>query len=184
MVGILVCLFTAAGINLTAEPVETSENDHRVIDARYEYSLKAQYLERFIRFISWPEMAIEEPRKFVIAVIGGNPFDPYLSELAAERRIKDREVEIWIIDHVAQIDGCDVLFIASSERKQLERILETTKDTAILTVSENPGFAARGVHINFFTEDQYIRFEINVKALKSAGLEPSSRLLRLARIID
>ena len=37
--------------------------------------------------------------------------------------------------------------------------------------------------INFFTEDNKLRFEVNPEAARRAGLEISARLLRLAGLV-
>ena len=45
------------------------------------------------------------------------------------------------------------------------------------------GFAERGVLINFFVAEKQVRFEINDAAAQSSGLEFSSKLLRVARLV-
>lgn len=156
------------------------------LDVEYEYGLKAQYIERFTRFVLWPaDSSAEDPSKpFVIAVIGENPFDPYLKELAADRQIKGKNVEVWEVADERQLIDPQLLFISRSEEHNLDRILSWTRGKPILTIADTPGFADRGVHINFFREGDHIRFEVNPTAAKSCGLEPSSKLLRLARIVE
>ena len=50
----------------------------------------------------------------------------------------------------------------------------------MLTVGETDGFARQGGTIGFTMEGDRVRFEINTRAAQRAGLEISSRLLRLA----
>ncbi|HHJ53866.1 MAG TPA: YfiR family protein, partial [Caldithrix abyssi] len=52
------------------------------------------------------------------------------------------------------------------------------------TISDTPGFAKKGVMVNFYDWKGFIRFEINKKAVESSNLKFSSRLLRLARIVE
>jgi len=61
-----------------------------------EYEVKAVFLERFTRFVEWPDMdPVENPLKnFVIGVIGKNPYGDLLERIYSERKIKDRKVEI------------------------------------------------------------------------------------------
>jgi hypothetical protein len=162
------------------------EDNPKVLDAKYEYSLKAQYLERFTRFIGWPdeESVSESTKPFVIAIIGTNPFDPYLKELAEKNQIKGRPIEIWFVDHITQIGEPEVLFISTSQGKNIDKILAFTEGKAMLTISESPGFAAKGVHINFYIKREYVRFEVNPTALRRSGLKPSSQFLRLAKIVE
>ena len=53
----------------------------------------------------------------------------------------------------------------------------------MLTVGDGAGYGAAGVVLNFYTSDTRIRFEANTTAAARAGLQISSHLLRLARIV-
>jgi hypothetical protein len=56
--------------------------------------------------------------------------------------------------------------------------------SSILTVGEMSGFASRGLMVNFVTDAGTVHFEINEKAAQRAGLKISSKLLRLATLVD
>ncbi len=147
-----------------------------------EYEVKAEFLERFTRFIDWPGEAGEGP--FTIGVIGHNPFGGYLDRVVATHKIKGRTTEIRYIDDLTQIDRCQVLFIASAERERLPKILARTGSKPILTVSDSAGFATAGVLINFYNSTDTVRFEINEAAVEKSGLKVSARLLKLARLVE
>jgi hypothetical protein len=51
------------------------------------------------------------------------------------------------------------------------------------SAEESADFTQQGGAINFFTEDNKIRFEINPDATEAAGLRVSSRLMRVAKIV-
>src|SRR5262245_24784206 len=108
-----------------------------------EYSIKAEYLERFTRFIEWPaDSSASDPEiPFRICVIGKNPFGQYLEEMAEEVRIHGKHVEVREIQRIEDIPACELLFIPASEESRLGFILEQTEGKAILTVSDTPGFA-------------------------------------------
>jgi len=147
-----------------------------------EYEVKAEFLEHFTRFIDWP--AGDPPPRFVIGVVGRSPFNGFLERIAAKRKIKGRAIEIRYVNDVAQIDACQLLFIANSERERLKKILTRAQSKAILTVADSDGFATAGVMINFYTSGDTIRFEINETAVERSGLKMSSKLLKLARLVE
>jgi hypothetical protein len=152
-----------------------------------EYQLKAEFLERFTRFIEWPEPAsagADSATPFVIGVYGSNPFGRYLADLTAVRSIKGKAVKVREVKEVAEIDGCHMLFISAAARRALEAILARTAGKPVLTVGDSEGFAERGVLINFYSLDNTIGFEVNEPAVRRSGLKVSSRLLKLARIVD
>lgn len=53
----------------------------------------------------------------------------------------------------------------------------------ILTVSESREFPRLGGIINFYVEQQRVRFEIAIAAADRAGLKLSSKLLSLGRLV-
>ena len=67
-----------------------------------------------------------------------------------------------------------MLYIAAGERAPMPL------ERGLLTVGESPGFIERGGIINLVEVDGHIRFQINQKAARQAGLIVSSRLLTLA----
>ncbi len=69
------------------------------------------------------------------------------------------------------------------KRPTSDQILDAAHGGAVLTIGNTLGFAQRGVIINFYLEDQKVRFEINVDAAKREKLTISSQLLKLARIV-
>jgi hypothetical protein len=146
-----------------------------------EYELKAEFLSRFATFIEWPPSG--DARAFTIGVIGHNPFNGYLDKIAS-RRIKNRPVTIRYINDLSQIDGCDIVFISGSEKSRLQTILARTESRPILTVADSNGFAAAGVLINFYTTADTVRFEINEAAVEKSGLKVSSKLFKLAKVIE
>ena len=150
-----------------------------------EYSIKAEYLERFTRFIEWPaDSPASDPKvPFRICVIGKNPFGDYLRNMGEEVRIRGKHVDILEIQNLQRISSCELLFIPASEKFRLQSILEQTDGKAILTVSDSPGFAQMGVLINLYFSDSRIRFEINPDAVKRSGFRFSSLLMALGRLV-
>jgi hypothetical protein len=54
----------------------------------------------------------------------------------------------------------------------------------VLTIGDTEGYAEQGVMVNFYLEDNMVRIEINIDAARRAGLNISSQLLKLARIVN
>lgn len=148
-----------------------------------EYRLKAELMERFTRFIDWPAGKGDDDTVFRICVYQSNPFGASLDEMAASRKIKNRPADVAVVSRVTDLEPCRILFIPASAAESLDKILLRTKDKPILTVADTPGFGERGVLINFFLQQENVRFEINEGSLRKSGLEMSSRLLKLARIL-
>jgi hypothetical protein len=149
-----------------------------------EYEIKAEFIERFTRFIEWPPAAFPPPdRPFVVCNIGSSPIEGYLRSLVTTRKIKNRPAELRLLSRPDDIDGCHIVVIARSERGELGRILGRTAHRPILTVGDGSGFAEQGVLISFTSETSHVRFDINADAAKASGLQFSAQLLRVGRIV-
>lgn len=77
-----------------------------------------------------------------------------------------------------------MLFIARSEQARLREIFSELDGRPVLTVSDIENFAHKWGIINFTTAGNRVGFEINTEAAKRAHLCVSSRLLRVARVVD
>ena len=158
-----------------------------IINAQaHEYTIKAIFLERFTRFVEWPEesLALDTSQPFIIGIIGDTPLKYIVKEIYSSQKIKDKEVKIhFISNNIKEIKKCHLLFITKSQEKNLSKILSYTSNKPILTVSDTDGFADKGVLINFYIQENKVRFEINKSAVKKSGLYMSHMLYKLAKVI-
>lgn len=149
------------------------------------YVLKAVYLEKFSRFVTWPEECnMDNPEKpFVISVIGKTPLYKNLEQIYSMQKINNKKVVIKKINNIYEIENSHILVIAESERKNLQNILALTEKLPVLTVSESPNFGKEGVLINFFEEKNKLKFEVNETAVIKSPLQMSFYLMNSAKIV-
>lgn len=148
-----------------------------------EYSVKAAFLFNFARFVEWPEESFSAARHFLLCILGRDPFGSALSSIDG-KTVEDRQLVVKHIDSHEAAAACHILFISTSEEARVPYILRDLQGYHILTISEFAQFAQRGGIINFIIVDNKIRFEINPGAARDAGLKISSKLLKLADIIQ
>ena len=76
-----------------------------------------------------------------------------------------------------------MLFISASEQDGLAGILDALAGLGVLTVGETEGFARRGGMIEMKVSGNKIRLELNVTAIRDAGLAVSSQLLNVSSVV-
>jgi hypothetical protein len=158
---------------------------HPVQAQSREYFVKAEFLERFTRFIDWPSEAFaDDTSPFVLCVAGKNPFGTYLEGLVRVRRIHKRRAVLRSVAEPSGVVGCHLLFLAGIASSKAGPFLARAAKRPILTVGESEGLARAGALLNLYIEGTHVRFEVNASAVKSSGLKFSSRLLKLARIVN
>lgn len=150
--------------------------------------VKTAFIYRFTNWVTWPAPKQGNPKEnnfFLITIVGESPLSPYLSQLASNRRIQKRPVQINSVHSSAlPSQRPDILVIGNVHPKNLDKILDFTRVLPILVIADHQGFAKEGVMINFYIENGKVRFEINKSAVERSGIQISSQLLKLARIIE
>ena len=150
-----------------------------------EYQVKAVFLYNFTQFIEWPESSLpEETTPLVIGILGKDPFGAYLDETLRNEKIKNHPLIVQRFKTMDEITTCHILYINIDEKNQLKSIFEGLKFKNILTVGDAVNFAKNGGMIRFYTENNKTRIRINLSAVKSTDLIISSKLLRLADIVE
>lgn len=146
---------------------------------------KAAFIEKLIRYIEWPiDDNGEENTNFNLCISGDDDLEGALDQLASITQVKDKPLAIHYLSHRDNIKICKALYISSSTENRVTDLLEKIKNLPILTIADTEGYASKGVMINFFIDAGRLRFEINPRAVKKAGIKVSARVLKLARIVD
>jgi hypothetical protein len=173
-----IALFSNSGVPLCAQYDEGQEVNR-------EYAIKAAYLYQFARYVEWPPNAFtSDTSPLIIGVLGTDPFGGILDEIARSKRIDGHPIIVHRFSSMADYKPCHILFIgASVSQAEKAAAIEKARGSSVLLVGEEPGFADEGGMINFFMDENKIRFEINAENAKQDRLKISSKLLSLAKIV-
>lgn len=149
-----------------------------------EYQVKAAFLFNFAKFVDWPPGSYQDEKTpITICVFGYDPFGSALDEIIRGKSINNRELVKRRIDKAGELKTCQIVFVSAREDKFLLEILSNLKGVSALVVGEGENFAERGGEIQFYLENNRVRFAINVDAVQRARLNVSSKLLALAKIV-
>lgn len=156
------------------------------VNAQYnENIIKAAYIERITRFVEWPaKNNIVSRDTIVIGVFGEKEFYTTLREVFKDKLIKDRRVSIIAIKSPGQINTCNICYISENAKPQINKFIAIANSSGVLLFSGTTDFSKAGVHINFYLDDENLKFEINEKSIDSAGFKVSYLLMQNNRIIQ
>lgn len=164
---------------LAGSPVTASPTDDVQTAA-----LKAAFVYNFAKFVTWPSDRFgsrSEPIRFCMQ---RHDLDRSALEQLVDKQIGERQVRVIVVDPGSTIDACHVLFVSGfASIAAFDHTLSTTRQSHVLVVSDQPGFAMRGGHIGLVEERGRLRFQVNLKAIADANLKLSSKLLQLAEIV-
>jgi len=146
-----------------------------------EYQLKANFLVHFLDFVKWPNSNSNSDDK-TICILGRNPFNNYLQELASFESNKNKFVMKYATT-LNDTQDCHILFISRSETKHLSQILENLASRPLLTVSDIFRFAAHSGMIELASKSSKTKLIINLSAVRSVGIKLNSNLIDLAHVV-
>jgi hypothetical protein len=154
--------------------------------ANPEYNVKAAFLYSFGRYVEWPADAFSDAGgAFVIGVLGSDPFGGALERIAATKKIQERTI---VVRRLKSLDDykppCHILFVPRTvPPEQQTAAIQKVQGTPVLVVGESAGFARAGATVNFYLDQETIRFEINVAAAKAQRLTINAKLLSLGTLV-
>lgn len=146
-----------------------------------EYQVKSVFLLNLTNFVNWPSKSFSGPNApFRIIILGEDPFGPILDKAVKGETVQGHPIVIERLNYRESLPPCHILFISPSLKQKLPDILASIKSSHLLTVSDYAGFCRQGGMINLVHKNNRVRIEVNVKAAEPAGLQISSKLLRVA----
>jgi len=151
--------------------------------AEEERLFKAAFIYNFAKFTRWPEHIWNGQDSLTLCTAGKDELASDLKRLSG-KMIKGHLVSIQPLKTVQTPEHCNLLYIAKSEKKRYADILKSVRNKPVLSISELPHFGRSGGIIELYREKGRTRLIINLGVARKSGLEISSRLLMLAKVID
>ena len=142
-------------------------------------AVKAAFLYRFTGYIEWPESALQTDH-FTIAVLGSDAVSDELSELMAQRHIKNLPARVRLIESARQVEGAHILYVGPEYSGDLQALAVQLATQPTLIVTEHARGLDQGGVVNFLMVDRRVRFEVSLAAARRRGIKVSSELLSVA----
>lgn len=170
-----VCVLAAAVLSVSSSAVNAQPASGA--------DIRAAFLLNFAKFVEWPAGGGPAGRPFTIGVLGDDAMADALRDLsrgksAAGRTLNTRKVTIK--DPLADLH---ILFVGASEERRLAEVLRFAHAGNVLTVSDLNRFCELGGTIQFRSEHDRVRFDVNLDQAERSGLVINSKLLALARSV-
>jgi len=151
----------------------------KAADALPEYTIKAAYLYNFALLTDWPEN--KKSGNFNLCLYGKDNFGSAINALEG-KMIGDQIITIQAMKDTEDVKKCHILFLGETDRHKEKRILEEIVGVPVLIVTDDA--KKTNYHILIVHDNERLAFTINMKALKEANLNLSSRLLSLAKQVS
>lgn len=148
-----------------------------------EYNVKIGFIYNFAKFITWPPEAFEKnPDTLVFCFATEDPSVDVFYKLDG-KIVSGRKIKVVAYQDGACLEQSQILFFATQNKAFIQQVLELTQGRSILTIGEVDGFTQWGGVIDFFEEQDRLRFKVNIDAANRERLKVSSQLLVSAQIV-
>jgi len=146
-----------------------------------EYDVRAAFILNFVRYVEWPPAHRQPPLR--ICVLGENPFGDRLTAVVAGEQWQGAAIEVQVVPDLGRGAECHLMYVPGSATSRFTSGAALLAGRAVLTVGEHEHFLDQGGIMRLFLENNRVRFSVNQQSADRAGLQMSSRLLRLARAV-
>jgi hypothetical protein len=152
--------------------------------AALEQQVKSAFVVNFLQFTDWPaETFAKADDPIVIGILDPKSLGDALAAAIQGKSVKGRKLEARAVS-AETAGGCQVLIVGQVEGADLQKALQGAAGRPVLTIGDAEEFTAKGGIIRFYVEDRKERFEINQAAAQRAQLQISSKLLKLAKVVN
>lgn len=136
------------------------------------------------RFTTWPERAFINSEGILNICIFGDNVVQQSFENIDNKVVNKKTIHIINLSRLRNLSQCQLLYLSELERNRLIPLLAEIESQPILTVGENMDFIQAGGMVGLEQINGKIQFTINLPIIKQSDLVISSRLLKLANIVD
>lgn len=147
-----------------------------------EYQVKAAFLINFLRFVEWPSSQSDD--SIDLCFVGPEEMQTAVLQMLQSRSYAERQVVIRALEQPDDAVTCSLIFVSRFSPGGEAAVLSRVSGRPVLTVGEKEGFIREGGIVNFVIRDGKVRFQVHRTRALASGLEISSKLLRLAEIVD
>lgn len=156
---------------------EGASDVRRVPAAGDAATLKAAFLYNFALYTSWPP---PPPTTVTLCSIGHDDLGAAFDALA-NKQVDGKPVQVRRIDSAADARSCHVLYVPESGGSNLPALARGLASQPVLIVSDAGNLDAAMILIE--PDGNRFAFSVNLARVRHAGLDVSSKLLRLARVV-
>jgi hypothetical protein len=151
-----------------------------IVSQSTESELKAVFIEKIVSYIKWPNES-DVGEELVIGVYKNADFYRVLTRIYKNREISGKRVVIKYLTDVEDVSNVSLVHFSDLSKTELLEVLIKIIDKPILTFGDKKGYSEYGVHVNFYTKNDFIRFELNTESLKRTGFYVNPVLIDLSK---
>jgi hypothetical protein len=139
---------------------------------------QTMFIYNFSRLIQWP--AGNTTGDFVIGVVGDNEMYNSLVTFVTNKRVGSQSITVKKFDEPQSISRCHIVFVGDGKINKLNEVISKLQGTNSLIITERKGMINAGSAIDFFMDQDKLKFVMNAENAEKYNLAVSKSLLDMA----
>jgi hypothetical protein len=144
-----------------------------------EAQARAGFLYNCALFVQWPAGVVHD--ELLLGIVGSDAVAA-LADTMDGRQVNGHTLRVKAVAPTDDLRGFHILYVGSAVHTNAT-LLASVRDQPVLTVGESNDFTGQGGVVRLYTDDQRLRFEINMTRVEHVGLQVSAKMLGLATIV-
>jgi len=136
------------------------------------------FIYNFSRLIQWP--AGNTSGEFVIGIVGDNEMYTSLVSFVANKKVGSLPISVKKFDDALSISRCNIIFIGDAKISKLGEIISKIQGMNSLIITERRGMINSGSAIDFFLDQDKLKFVMNADNAEKYNLVVSKSLEDMA----
>jgi len=150
-------------------------------DAVQEYTAKSVLALNLARYSDWPPEVFLDSGGTVNLCLLGDEVVQKAFNIIEKKPVGSKTLSVININESKQLEHCHLLYICADSVNATQWLEESSK-RHILTIGESEDFLGQGGMVYLEMSDPKINLNVNLAATQKAGVQISSRVLKLATI--
>lgn len=158
-------------------------------DAERINQVKAAFILNIARFVDWPSETLDpQSDRLQLCMYRNNSFGEAITGIEGEPA-SGRRLHTVTVANLTESASCNILLIAANELKTYMKEVQPDTPRPMLIIAdrtdeEEPKEPLNTIIVTLVRNGSRIGFEINLERSRQVGLKMSSKLLKLATIVD
>lgn len=133
--------------------------------------IRATLLYNFAKLVSWPDQ--KKQGDFTIAVLETPKLTVQLSKKYSGKKVGDQPIVISAptVDELENAENFHIVYIPEILKESLSGIISKLESKNVLVVSELPDGTMHGATINFYSDENIIKYEYDEQNANKQGLK-------------
>jgi hypothetical protein len=139
---------------------------------------QSMFIYNFSRLIQWPSGSAAGD--FVIGVVGDNEIYNSLVSFVSNKKVGTQSIVVRKFEEPQTVSRCHIIFVGDSKISRLSDIIARLQGSNSLIITEKRGMIHSGAAIDFFVEQDKLKFVLNTENAEKYKLIVSKSLQDMA----